>query len=98
LDTEFVAAHKPVENEINLTNEGNGDYSGKFSDTEESGVYKLIFKFSGEDETTGVRLREKNFPPRRKLDNVGLTTNYFRNDQKQITLKPFTGHMANKRS
>ncbi|NJO91578.1 MAG: hypothetical protein HC831_23415 [Chloroflexia bacterium] len=41
-----------VSNEIALTDNNDGTYTGQFTSTEESGVYKIIFRFEGEDATT----------------------------------------------
>lgn len=53
LDADFAAALEPVNDSINLTNQANGKYTAKFSDTEASGVYKFLFRLAGNDSTTG---------------------------------------------
>jgi len=53
LDPEFVEALKLVSNGVELSNNGDGSYSGQFVDTEESGVYRVIFKIEGEHADNG---------------------------------------------
>jgi len=54
LDTAFVNALISDEDSLTFNNNGDGSYSAQFTDTEESGVYKIIFKFIGSNEVTGT--------------------------------------------
>ena len=53
LDPAFVAALQPVHDSIPLIHDSNGRYSARFADTKESGVYSFVFRFAGNDTTTG---------------------------------------------
>ena len=52
LDSAFVNALKLQSNEVILNSGSDRNYSGQFVDTEESGIYKVIFKFKGYDAVT----------------------------------------------
>jgi hypothetical protein len=53
LDSAFVNLLTPVQNLIALNNNNDGTYSAVFTNTEESGIYRVVFKFKGTNAKTG---------------------------------------------
>lgn len=58
-DSVFVSKLKSVKFPLTLVKTGDGNYSTitGFTNTKESGVYKFIFRFTGEDDSTGTYQR-----------------------------------------
>jgi chitodextrinase len=52
-DINFYNALLPNEQEVVLTNLGNGNYSGEFSETDISGPYNIVFVINGETPNNG---------------------------------------------
>ncbi|MEF8811421.1 MAG: hypothetical protein V5A47_10895, partial [Bacteroidales bacterium] len=50
----FIKALELQENTVNLNNNGDGSYTAQFNNTEESGTYRVIFRFRGKDPETGT--------------------------------------------
>lgn len=52
-DSAFVASLQPVIDTINLIHDADGRYVGQFADTQESGIYRFVFRMTGSNATTG---------------------------------------------
>jgi hypothetical protein len=53
LDSSFVAALAPQTGTLTLSHTGGGNYAGAFTNTEESGIYRFVFRMTGDDAQSG---------------------------------------------
>ena len=60
-DSTFRNALLPIEQRIVLDNQGNGVFKGKFTNTQVTGVYKMLFYVNSKSDASGTIEREKMF-------------------------------------
>lgn len=75
-DAEFIEALKLQEQVIELTNNGDGSYTGESGNFEISGIYKIVFMINGEIPGKGIFERQKT---------VCTYMNWGQMDEKQTT-------------
>lgn len=52
-DSNFVTALQPMLDSIPLSHSGDGSYNAEYADTEESGIYRFVFRMKGNNSLTG---------------------------------------------